>query len=194
MAPVTKIQADIKLSGQTIDRRTIESYIMAFKKLHVIEEVPSWSPKLRKETAIRVAAVRQFSEPSIATAISRLTPAMLVNDTKTLGLLFKSLCIRDLRIYASMLHGSISQYHDADGLEIDAIIHLEDGKWAAIEIKLGSVEGIADGVKHLLDFQTKINNSTLSKPTFYAVVTGTTFNAYRRADGIYIIPITCLKN
>jgi predicted AAA+ superfamily ATPase len=192
-ATLTKVQGDVEANDMTIDKRTVDSYISAFEKLYVIEDVPCWSPKLRSQTAIRTTNIRQFVDPSVAVAISGTTPNDLIADLNTFGLVFESLCIRDLRIYAQTLGGRVYQYHDADGLEVDAIVHISDGKWGAIEIKLGSPEGIEEGAKHLLTFREKIDSNEQSKPAFLAVVTGTQL-AYRRPDGVFVVPIGCLKN
>ncbi|GHU97845.1 ATPase AAA [Clostridia bacterium] len=192
-APLTKVQSDVEANDMTIDKRTVDSYISAFEKLYVIEDVPCWSPKLRSQTAIRTTNIRQFVDPSVATAISGSTPNDLIADLNTMGLVFESLCVRDLRIYAQTLGGKVYQYHDADGLEVDVIVHVSDGKWGAIEIKLGSPDAIEDGAKHLLAFRDKIDSSKQSKPAFLAVVTGTQL-AYRRPDGVYVVPIGCLKD
>jgi predicted AAA+ superfamily ATPase len=191
-APLTKVQGDIQSNDMTIDRRTVDSYISAFEKLYVIEDVPCWSPRLRSATAIRTTNIRQFVDPSVAIAAGGIAPNDLIADLETMGVYFESLCVRDLRIYAQRLGGKIYQYHDADGLEVDCIVHISDGKWGAIEVKLGSEERINEGAKHLLALQKKLD-AGYSKPAFLAVVTGQQL-AYRRPDGVYVIPIACLKN
>jgi predicted AAA+ superfamily ATPase len=192
-SPLTKVQGYIYANDMTIDIRTVDSYITAFENLYIIEDVPCWNPKLRSKTAMRTTNIRQFVDPSIATAISGITPNDLIADLNTFGLMFKSLCIRDLRIYSQLIGGRVYQYHDADGLEVDVIIHISDGKWGAMEIKLGSPDAINEAAKHLLTFNDKLDSSQQSKPAFLAVITGTQI-AYRRSDGVYVIPIGCLRD
>ncbi|MCL2752356.1 MAG: DUF4143 domain-containing protein [Firmicutes bacterium] len=190
-ARLTTIQTDVEANDASVDKRTVDSYLTAFEKLYVIEEVESWSPRLRSATAIRTSNVRQLSDPSIAAAALGIAPRDLIADLNTFGLFFESLCVRDLRIYAQKLGGTIHQYHDADGLEADAVIRLNDGRWAATEIKLGSDAGIDEGVKNLLGLKAKVKAER--EPEFLAIFTAAQA-AYRRSDDIFVILIACLKN
>ena len=174
--------------------KTIYSYINALKKIFVIEEVPAWNPNLRSKTAIRTSDTRYFIDPSIATASLGLGPNDLINDLHTFGFMFETLCIRDLRVYASVLNGSVYHYRDASGLECDAVIHLRNGEYGLVEIKLGGDKLIAEGVNTLNNLVSKIDTQKMKKPSFMMILTGTDKYAYRREDGIYIVPIGCLKN
>ena len=178
----------------SIDTDTIYSYINALKKIFVIEEVPAWNPNLRSKTAIRTSDTRYFIDPSIATASLGLGPNDLINDLHTFGFMFETLCIRDLRVYASVLNGSVYHYRDASGLECDAVIHLRNGEYGLVEIKLGGDKLIAEGVNTLNNLVSKVDTQKMKKPSFMMILTGTDKYAYRREDGIYIVPIGCLKN
>jgi hypothetical protein len=188
------LQKDIEANQEAIDTRTIESYINAFKKLFVLEDVEAWSPRLRSKAALRTSDTRQFVDPSIAAALLDATADDLINDLKTFGLLFESLCIRDLRIYAEKLDGKIFNYRDSSGLEADAIVHLNNGKWGAIEIKLGGETLINEGAKNLLALAKKIDEDKMQAPSFLMVLTAADEFAYRRPDGVLVVPIGCLKN
>jgi len=192
-AKLTTILADIEANDAVLDPRTLDSYLNAFEKLYVIEDVEAWSPSLRSGTAIRTANIRQFADPSIATAILRITPNDLMNDLRTFGFVFESMAVRDLRVYAESLGGRIYQYHDANGLEVDTVIRLEDGKWGAAEIKLGGDEYIDAAAKNLLALKAKVNTDKMKEPSFLMIVTGTQY-AYKRPDGVLVVPIGCLKN
>jgi len=147
----------------------------------------------RSSTAIRTTNIRQFADPSIATAILKITPNDLINDLRTFGLVFESMAVRDLRVYAESLGGRVYQYHDANGLEVDAVIRLEDSKWGAAEIKLGGDEYIDAAAKNLLSLKAKVNTDKMKEPSFLMIVTGTQY-AYRRPDGVFVVPIGCLRN
>ena len=188
----TTIQDDVSAGNGTLDDKTLTSYSNAFRKLFVIEDLSAWSPKLRSRTVIRTADKRQFVDPSIAAAALGASPADLINDINTFGLLFESLCIRDLRIYADKIGGSVYQYHDSSGLETDAVIHLENGCWGAVEIKLGG-NMIDKAAENLLKFKQKIDTEHMQEPKFLMVLTGLNY-AYRRPDGVYVVPIGCLKD
>lgn len=192
-AKTTTIQKDVEANDTSIDIRTVESYIDAFKNIFIIEENQAWSPKVRSKATIRTANTRQFVDPSIATAILRLSPNELVKDLKTFGLIFESMVIRDLRIYSQFLSGEIFRYRDSSGLEVDAIIHLDDGKWGAIEIKLGGNSAIEEASENLLKLKNKVNMDKMNEPTFLAVITGGQ-HAYKRKDGIFVVPIGCLRD
>ncbi len=177
----------------TFDPVTLYSYRDALTKIFVIEDSPAWNPNLRSKVAIRTTDARYFVDPSIATAALQLSPKDLLNDLNTMGLIFENLCVRDLRIYADYLDGSIYQYRDSNGLECDAVIHLRDGSYGLIEIKLGGDSLIEEGVKNLKDLASKIDINKMKEPSFMVVLCAKAPFAYRRKDGVYVVPITCLK-
>ena len=180
--------------SSSLDTDTIHSYIEALKKIFVVEESSSWNPNLRSQTAIRTSNTRYFVDPSIATASLGIGPKDLINDLKTFGFIFESMCIRDLRVYAESLGGTVYHYRDSSNLECDAVIHLRDGSYGLIEIKLGGDILINEGIKNLKDMHKKIDTNKMKNPSFLMVLTGTGKYAYRRDDGIYIVPIGCLKD
>ncbi len=191
----TEIAKDILINGdKTTTTETIASYINALKKIYVIEDLNAWNPNLRSKTAVRCSDTRYFSDPSIAVASLGLGPMDLIKDLKTFGFLFKTLCIRDLRVYADALNGSIYHYRDKDGLECDAVLHLRNGKYGLIEIKLGGDLLIEEGVKDLKKLSDKIDTDKMNAPSFMMVLTGIGDYAYQREDGIYIVPIGSLRN
>ena len=177
----------------TFDPVTLYSYRDALTKIFVIEDSPAWNPNLRSKVAIRTTDARYFVDPSIATAALQLSPKDLLNDLNTMGLIFENLCVRDLRIYADYLDGSIYQYRDSNGLECDAVIHLRDGSFGLIEIKLGGDSLIEEGAKNLKDLASKIDINKMKEPSFMLVLCAKAPFAYRRKDGVYVVPITCLK-
>ena len=176
--------------GQTIKVRL---YIDALKKLFVLEDAPAWNPNLRSKTAIQSSETRYFSDPSIATAALGISPKDLVNDLQTFGLLFENMAVRDLRVYADALDGNIYHFRDASGLECDAVLHRRDGAYGLIEIKLGGPDNIDKAADSLLALAEKIDTDKMKRPAFLMVMTAIGQYAYRRKDGIYIIPIGCLK-
>lgn len=178
----------------TLDNNTIVSYINALKKIFVIEESPAWNVNLRSKTAIRTTDTRYFIDPSIAVAALGIGPNDLINDLNTFGLLFETMCIRDLRVYASALNGNIYHYRDSTGLECDAVIHLRNGHYGLIEIKLGGDKLVEEGAKNLIKLSKKIDTDKVYAPSFMMVLTGTGKYAYRRPDGVYVVPIGCLKD
>ena len=177
-----------------LDVDTIYSYIEALKKIFVVEESTAWNPNLRSQTAIRTSNTRYFVDPSIATAALGIGPKDLINDLNTFGFVFETLCIRDLRVYAENLSGTVYHYRDANGLECDAVVHLRDGSYGLIEIKLGGDKLINEGVKNIKNMYNKIDTEKMKNPSFLMVLTATGNYAYRREDGVYIVPIGCLKN
>ncbi|MCL2442743.1 MAG: DUF4143 domain-containing protein [Treponema sp.] len=191
MANITTIQNDITIDEHSISDKTISIYLNALRRIFVIEDLPAWNPAIRSKTAIRTSPKRHFIDPSIASAVFRATPASLLSDFNTFGLLFESLCIRDLRIYSGAIDGEVFHYRDKSGLEADAIVHLKDGRWGAIEVKMGSKE-IDIAAKNLLTLQEKINIDKMKPPSFLMVLTATEFG-YKRKDGVYIVPIGCLR-
>ena len=178
----------------SLDTDTVLSYINALKKIFVVEEAPAWNPNLRSKTAIRTADTRYFIDPSIATAALGLGPNDLIGDLNTFGLIFETLCIRDLRIYAESINGSVYHYRDANDLECDAVIHLRNGLYGLIEIKLGGDKLINEGVENLKKMYSKIDITKMKNPSFLMVLTATGNYAYKRDDGVYVVPIGCLKN
>jgi predicted AAA+ superfamily ATPase len=191
MANFSTIRNDIAGDEDTISEKTIASYVNALRRIYVVEDLPAWSPAMRSKTAIRTSPKRHFIDPSIATAVLRATSDSLLNDFNTFGLLFESLCVRDLRVYAQAMDGEVFHYRDKSGLEADAIVHLKDGRWGAIEVKMGAKE-IEAAAENLKTLREKINTDKMREPSFLMVLTGTEL-AYRRDDGVYIVPIGCLK-
>lgn len=158
----------------------------------MVEDIKAWQPSLRSKTGIRTSDKRQFVDPLIATAILGVGLEAILDDFKYFGFLFESLCARDLRVYAEPLYGSIRHYHDNNNLEADLIISLDNGKWAAVEVKLGSRE-IEEGAEHLKTLASNIDTDRFPAPSFLMEVTGGEF-AYRRDDGVYVVPLACLKD
>ncbi|WP_352420954.1 DUF4143 domain-containing protein [Proteiniphilum sp.] len=179
---------------ETIHAETVSSYIDALKKIFVIEDSPAWNPNLRSKAAIRTSDTRYFIDPSIATASLGAGPDDLINDLNTMGLLFETLCVRDLRVYAQSLDGNLYHYRDSNGLECDAVVHLRNGQYGLVEIKLGGDSLIADGKKTLKALSDVIDTTKMKAPSFRMVLTGTGNYAYRDEDGSYIVPIGCLKD
>ena len=185
-----KIRRDIIANdNESTATETIASYINALERLYVVENLKAWSPNLRSKTAMRTSDTRHFVDPSIATAALGLGPGDLIADLRTFGLLFESLCIRDLRVYADALKGEVRHYRDASGLEADAVIHLRGGKWAAVEVKLGSDEAIDEGARHLIALRERVD----SRPPEFLMVCTSTGAAYRRDDGVMVVPLGCLE-
>lgn len=179
--------------AQQISEKTIGSYLSALRQIFVVEDIPAWNPNLRSKTAIRTSDTRYFVDPSIATAALGIGPRELLLNPETFGFIFETLCMRDLRVYAEALDGSISHYRDKNGLECDAVLHRRDGRYGLIEIKLGSEKGIEDGIKTLTALSKKINTDTMPAPSFLMILTASGDFAYRRDDGILVVPIGCLK-
>lgn len=160
----------------------------------MIEDCPAWSPNLRSKTAIRTSDTRYFVDPSIATAALGIGPGDLLNDLETCGLFFETLCIRDLRVYAEALDGSVYHFRTKEGLECDAVIHLRNGSYGLVEVKLGGDRLIEEGAHTLKIVAGKIDTTKMKEPSFLMVLTGTSPYAYQREDGVYVVPITALKN
>lgn len=193
--PNTVLAQDVAANdGAKIGDNTIGQYTSALRKIFVIEDMPAWNPNLRSKTAIRSSDTRYFVDPSIAVAALGIGPNDLINDLNTFGFLFETLCVRDLRVYADALNGSVYHYRDKDGQECDAVIHLRNGKYGLIEIKLGGDKLINEGVKSLKAMEAKIDTGRMNNPSFLMVLTGTGDYAYRRPDGVYVVPIGALKN
>ncbi|MDR1202629.1 MAG: DUF4143 domain-containing protein [Tannerellaceae bacterium] len=191
----TAICEDMKNNdNSTLDDRTIYAYINALKKIFAIEDMAAWNPNLRSKTAIRTSDTRYFIDPSIAVAALGLGPDDLIADLNTFGLLFECLCVRDLRIFADALGGSVYHYRDKDGLECDAVVHLRNGSYGLIEIKLGGDRLVEEGAGTLTTLAKKIDTDKMKAPSFLMVLTGTGQYAFRRADGVFVVPIGCLKD
>ena len=191
-ASTTTILNDLRANDESLSQVTIDQYIIALKMLYVIDDLPAWSPSLRSKTAIRTTAKRHFSDPSIATAALGATSKRLLNDFKTFGLLFEALCIRDLRIYADSLGGNVYHYRDAKGVEVDAIVELQDGRWAAVEVKMGAGD-IETAAKHLISFKESVDTARMLEPSFLMVLTATE-TAFQMDSGVWVVPLGCLKN
>lgn len=194
-ASIATIYADIvSHDNESLSEETITSYINALKQLYVIEDVQAWNPNLRSKTAIRTSDTRYYTDPSLATASLGVGSKDLINDLKTMGLIFETLVIRDLRVYAEANDGQLYHYRDKSGLECDAVIYLKNGTYGLIEIKLGGEESIKEGSETLKRLSEKIDTDRMNAPSFLAVVTGVGNYAYRREDGIFVVPIGCLKD
>lgn len=194
-ATIGTIVADMMTNDENeIGIKTAGSYLDALRKIFVIEDSEAWNPNLRSKTAIRTANTKYFIDPSIGTAVLGLGPKDLINDLNTMGLFFETLCVRDLRIFADALDGQVFHYRDKSGLECDAVIHLRNGRYGLVEIKLGGDRLINEGASNLLALVDKINTDKMKEPSFLMVLTGTGDFAYRRKDGVYVVPIGCLKD
>ena len=194
-ATLSSICQDMKTNdNDTLNDRTIYSYIQALKSIFVIEDCKSWNPNLRSKTAVRTSDTRYFTDPSIAVAALGIGPKDLMNDLNTFGLLFETLCVRDLRVYAQALDGEVYHYRDKDGLECDAVVHLRNGSYGLVGIKLGGETLIEEGVKSLKKLASKIDTDRMKEPSFMMVLTAVGKYAFKRDDGIWIVPIGCLKD
>lgn len=180
--------------SSTLDDNTVTDYIKALKRLYVIEDLAAWNPNIRSKAAIRTSDTRHFVDPSIGTAALGLSPNDLINDLQSFGLFFEDLVIRDLRVYAEALDGTLYHYRDSNGLECDAVLHRRNGSYALLEVKLGGTERIEEGAANLKDLASKIDTDKMPAPSFMAVIIGVGQYAYLRKDGVYVIPIGCLKN
>lgn len=178
----------------SMSEETIASYIVALKKIFVIEDMLAWNPNLRSRTAIRTSDTRFFVDPSVAASALGLGPDDLIEDLNTFGLLFETLAVRDLRVYVDALNGQIYHYRDKNGLECDAVLHLRNGNYGLIEIKLGGDTLIEAGAKTLKQLANKIDTTKMKSPSFLMVLTGVGQYAYLRDDGVYVVPIGCLKD
>ncbi len=193
--PISTIYADLASSKEgSMSEETISSYITALKKIFVVEDMPAWSPNLRSKTAIRTSETRYFVDPSVATAALGMGPKDLENDLNTFGLMFETMAVRDLRVYAEALDGDVFHYRDKNGLECDAVIHLHNGSYGLVEIKLGGSKLEEEGAKILKELAGKIDTVRMKEPSFLMVLTGLGSYAYQRKDGVMVVPIGCLKN
>ena len=192
--PNTVLAQDVAANDEvTINEETVASYLNALRKIFVVEDMPAWNPGIRSKTVVRSSDTRYYIDPSIAAAALGIGPSDLVNDLKMFGFLFETLCVRDLRVYADALGGGVYHYRDRDGQECDAVIHLRNGKYGLIEIKLGGDKQIEEGAKSLKAMAAKIDIEKMNVPSFLMVLTGTGDHAYQRPDGVCVVPIGCLK-
>ena len=180
--------------NSSLSEDTISSYINALKRIFVVENMPAWNPNLRSKTAIRTSDTLYFVDPSIAIAALRISPQDLLNDLNTFGLFYEGLAVRDLRVYADALDGQVYHYRDKNGLECDAVVHLANGKYGLVEIKLGGDNLIEEGAATLKHLVGKIDTTRMNKPSFMMVLIGVGNYAYRREDGVFVVPIGCLKD
>ena len=179
---------------EAFDKESLYGYLNALKRIFVIEDSPAWNPNLRSKTAIRTSDTRYFVDPSVASAALGIGPLDLVNDLELMGLIFENMCVRDLRIYADALDGNVYHYRDKTGLECDAVIHLRNGRYGLIEVKLGGDKLIEEGVASLKKLADRIDTEKMSEPAFMMVLCGVAPFAYKREDGVYVVPVTCLKD
>ncbi len=194
-ATIGTIVADMTANDENgISEKTAGGYLEALRKIFVIEDAEAWNPNLRSRTAVRTANTRYFTAPSIGTAVLGLGPDDLIRDLNTMGLFFETLCVRDLRVFAEALDGEVYHYRDKNGLECDAVIHLRNGKYGLVEVKLGGDSLVNEGAASLLALAGKINTEKMNEPSFMMVLTGTGNYAYRRKDGVYVVPVGCLKD
>ncbi|MBR6460410.1 MAG: ATP-binding protein [Verrucomicrobia bacterium] len=194
-ASLSTIHKDIAANdADSLQEDTVFSYINALKKIFVVEDMAAWNPNLRSRTSIRTSDTRYYVDPSIGIASLGLGPGDMMSDLKTFGLFFETLCVRDLRVFADALDGKIYHYRDKSGQECDAVIHLRNGSYGLIEIKLGGDDLIEEGASALKSFQNKIDTDKMKAPAFLMVLIATGQYAYRRKDGVYVVPIGCLKD
>lgn len=191
LATIKTIMDDLEATGTSLSDKTIGNYLNALRRIYVVEDVPAWSPSLRSKTAIRTSSKRQFVDPSIAIAVMRTNPEGILKDFNLFGFLFESLCTRDVRIYAQACDGDVFHYRDKSGLESDLIVRLKDGRWAAIEVKLGTKQ-IETAAENLLRLKANIDEHKMGTPSFLMVLTGGQY-AYQRKDGVLVVPVGCLK-
>ena len=191
MTTSSTIMADVKANDVSITDKTLTNYLKALRRLFIIEDAKAWQPSLRSKTGIRTSNKRHFVDVSIATAVLELNPKSILEDFNLFGFLFEDFCIRDLRVYTEPLRGTVYHYHDKSNLESDMIIRLYDGRWAAVEVKTGSKE-IEDAASNLITLSKEVDTSKIGAPSFLMVLTAGQY-AYRREDGVYVVPIGCLK-
>jgi predicted AAA+ superfamily ATPase len=173
---------------------TVASYIDVLKKIFVIEDMHAWNPNLRSKTAIRNSDTRYFTDPSIGVAALGIGPMDFLKDLNTFGLFFEAMAVRDLRVFADTLDGNLYHYRDKNNLECDAVLHRRDGSYGLIEIKLGGEKLISEGASNLIALSNLIDTTKMHLPSFLMVLTGVGSYAYRRKDGVYVVPIGCLRN
>lgn len=193
--PNTVLARDVSANDEeSMSHETVVSYLNALRKIFVVEDMPAWNPNLRSKTAIRSSDTRYYVDPSIAAAALGIGPNDLINDLNTFGFIFETLCIRDLRVFADALDGQVYHYRDKEGQECDAVVHLRNGQYGLVEIKLGGDKLIEEGVQSLKKMESKIDTGKMKAPSFLMVLTGVGDYAYRRKDGVCVVPIGCLKH
>lgn len=190
----TEIAKDISTNELSFTDETVASYLKALKKMYVVEEMMSWNPNLRSKTSVRATDTRYYSDSAIAAAALGIGPDDLINDLNTFGLLFETMCVRDLRVYTEGLNGNLYHYRDRSGLECDTVIHLRNGNYGLVEIKLGGDRLINEAATNLHRLESLIDTDKMKKPVFKMILTGTDRYAYRRDDGIFVVPVGCLKD
>lgn len=189
------IMADAEQAGEPISDKTLSTYLDILERIYILDDIEPWSPQLRSKTTVRAGVKRNFSDPSLAAAALLASEKDLRKDHKTFGLIFESMALRDLRVYAESLGGRLYYYRDKAGRESDAVIHLADGRWGAIEIKLGTDEiSINEGLLSLKKFASNIDADVMHQPSFLMILTAATNYAYRAEEGIFVVPIGCLRN
>lgn len=194
-ASVATIVADMRANEATmLSENTVASYLKALRMIFVVEDMEAWNPNLRSKSAIRTSDTRYFVDPSIATAALRIGPKDLLRDMQTFGLLFETMAVRDLRVYAEVLDGKVYHFRDSNGLECDAVLHRNDGSYGLIEVKIGGEKYIEEGARNLKLLASKIDTDRMPAPAFMMVLTAVGAFAYRREDGVLVVPIRCLKN
>lgn len=194
-ASLETIRGDVMSNDvDTFDKESLYDYIGTLKRIFVIEDSPAWNPNLRSKTAIRTSDTRYFVDPSIAAAALGLGPQDLLNDLEWMGLAFENLCVRDLRVYSEALDGKVYHYRDKTDLVCDAVIHLRDGRYGLVEIKLGGDKLIQEGAETLLKLASRIDTDRMREPAFLMVLCGVAPFAYRREDGVFVVPVTSLKD
>ena len=193
--PNTVLARDVSANNEeSMSQETVATYLNALRKIFVVEDMPAWNPNLRSKTAIRSSDTRYYVDPSIAAAALGIGPNDLINDLNTFGFIFETLCVRDLRVFADALDGQVYHYRDKDGQECDAVIHLRNGQYGLIEIKLGGDKLIEEGAQSLKKMESKIDTDKMKAPSFLMVLTGIGGYAYRRKDGVCVVPIGCLRH
>lgn len=193
--PNTVLARDVSANDEeSMSQETVATYLNALRKIFVVEDMPAWNPNLRSKTAIRSSDTRYYVDPSIAAAALGIGPDDLINDLNTFGFIFETLCVRDLRVFADALDGQVYHYRDKDGQECDAVIHLRNGQYGLIEIKLGGDKLIEEGAQSLKKMESKIDTDKMKAPSFLMVLTGVGGYAYRRKDGVCVVPIGCLRH
>ena len=194
--PLTGLWEDLKVNTDRnrMSVKTLTDYVEALKQIFVIEDMPAWNPNLRSKTAIRTADTRYFSDPSLCAAALGIGPKDLEKNPETFGFVFETLCVRDLRVYADALDGTVYHYRDKTNLECDAVLHRRDGSYGLIEIKLGGDYAVEHGAETLKALAERIDVDKMMKPAFLMVLTAVGQFAFQREDGVYVVPIGCLKD
>ena len=190
MASLSTMRGDLARRGDVFSKDTFNSYVSAFRKIYAIDDLPPWTPSLHARSRVSRTPARFFCDPSIAAAAMGASPQLLLRDASTLGMLFESLCVRDLRVYAEACNGSVMRYHDSTGLEADIVVELRDGRYALMEVKLGAAF-VDEGCVSLRKLASRLDTDVMGAPAFSAVIVPGGY-AYRRDDGVYVIPISCL--